>query len=209
MEPSDDASSRAGNGRLRRRIAEFGRILPPYQLLALESTPSTPNPVLRTAVLCGAVTGALCVAWVLFLYLTDNNPYGPKRTLADFFTPIAAVVSQILLRRYYVPEGPGLGKAIGVGMLTSLVTAIVAAAGMYTFSRLTGPGLIEQHLTEARQLLEATKAMYLKEANGAQQYAATLRNLARTPEGFAQDELFKKSFIGVLLSIPVGVFLRK
>ncbi|WP_170170271.1 DUF4199 domain-containing protein [Hymenobacter perfusus] len=175
----------------------------------MESTSSTPNPVLRTAVLCGAVTGALCVAWVLFLYLTDNNPYGPKRTLADFFTPIAAVVSQVLLRRYYVPEGPGLGKAIGVGMLTSLLAALVASAGMYTFSRLTGPGMIEQHLAEAHKMLEATKAMYLKEANGAQQYAATLHNLARTPEGFAQDELFKKSFIGVLLSIPVGVFLRK
>ncbi|WP_460621979.1 DUF4199 domain-containing protein [Hymenobacter tenuis] len=174
----------------------------------MASTPSSPNPVVRTAALCGLVAGALCISWVLFLYLSDNNPYGPKRTLSDFFPPIAAVVSQILLRRYYA-EGPGLWKSIGVGMLTALVAAGIAAVGLYTFSRLTGPELIEQQLVEAKQLLEATKAMYQKQVNGMQQYEATLRNLARTPESFAQDELFKKMFLGVLLSIPSGVFLRK
>ncbi|WP_262697272.1 DUF4199 domain-containing protein [Hymenobacter rigui] len=159
--------------------------------------------------LSGTITGLLCIAWVLFLYLTDNNPYGPKRTLADFFTPIAAVASQILLRRYYGEQGPGLGKSVGVGILTSVVTAMVAAAGMYTFSRLTGPELIVRHLAEARQMLEATKAMYMKQANGMQQYQATLRNLATTAAGFAQDEFVKKLLFGTVLSIPGGVFLRK
>ncbi|MBT9395549.1 DUF4199 domain-containing protein [Hymenobacter sp. NST-14] len=175
----------------------------------MTSPAPTPSPVVRTALVCGAVTGALCVAWVLFLYLTDNNPYGPKRTLSDFFPPIAAIVSQLLLRRYYVPEGPGLGKSVGTGMLTALIAAVVAALGLYTFSRLTGPGLIEQHLAEARQLLEASKAMYLKQANGMQQYEATLRNLATNAAGFAQDEFAKKLLLGVVMSIPGGVFLRK
>lgn len=150
----------------------------------------------------------LCVGWVLFLYLTDNNPYGPKRTLSDFFTPLAAVACQVLLRRYYA-NGPGLAKSVGAGMLTSLVVALVAAAGMYTFSRLAGPGLIEQHIAEARQLLASTKQLYLKQPNGLQQYEATLRNLARTPQGFAQDEFAKKLLLGLVLSIPGGVFLRK
>ena len=161
------------------------------------------------AIICGAIAGALCFAWVLFLYLSHNNPYGPKRTLADFFPPIAAIVSQVLVRRYYQPEGPGLWKSIGTGMLTALVAAMVAAATFYLFSRLAGPELIAQHLAEAHRLLENTKAIYLKEANGLQQYEATLRNLARTPAGFAQDEFFKKLFFGVLVSLPGGVFLRK
>lgn len=171
---------------------------------------SSSHPVLRTAVLYGAATGALCIAWVLFLHLTGNNAYGPKRTLSDFFTPVAAIISQILLRRYYA-EGPGLWKAIGVGLLTTVVGASIAAVGLYTFSRLTGPGLIEQHLVEARQLLENAKDFYLKQpnGNGKQQYAAALRDLAHTPAAFAQDELFKKMIFGVLLSIPGGVFLRK
>lgn len=142
------------------------------------------------------------------MYLTDNNPYGPKRTLSDFFPPIAAVVSQLLLRRYY-PQGPGLWKSIGVGMLTVLVSAALAGAGMYTFSRLTGEGLIQQHLQEAQQILENTKALYLKEPNGRQMYEASLRNLARTAPDFAEGEFAKKLLLGLLLSIPGGVFLRK
>lgn len=185
------------------------RILPALLLLTVEPTLSHSRPVLRTAILCGTVAGAMCICWVLFLYLTDNNPYGPKRTLADFFTPIAAVAAQLLLRRYYVPQGPGLGRALGVGMLAAVVTAAVAAAGMYLFSRLTGPDLIAQHLVEARKMLEASKALYVKEANGMQQYQATLRNLATTATEFAQDEFVKKLLLGVLLSIPGGVFLRK
>ncbi|MFD2786924.1 DUF4199 domain-containing protein [Hymenobacter rubripertinctus] len=164
---------------------------------------------MRTALVCGAITGALCVAWVLFLYVSDNNPYGPKRTLSDFFPPIAAIASQLLLRRYYVPKGPGLGKSVGTGVLTAVVAALLAALGLYTFSRLTGPGLIEQHLAEARHMLEASKAMYLKQANGPQQYEATLRNLATNAVGFAQDEFTKKLLLGVVMSIPGGVFLRK
>ncbi|MBX0288795.1 DUF4199 domain-containing protein [Hymenobacter sp. HSC-4F20] len=173
----------------------------------MEST-SPAHPVLRTAAVHGLITGALCIAWVLFLYLTDNNPYGPKRTLSDFFPPIAAVVSQVLLRRYY-PAGPGLWKAIGVGIFTTLIGAAVAATGLYTFAHLTGSGLIEQHLVEARQLLASAKALYLKQPNGQQQYEATLRGLATTPAAFAQDEFAKKIIFGLLLSIPGGVFLRK
>jgi hypothetical protein len=154
------------------------------------------------------ITGALCVGWVLFLYFTGNNPYGPKRTLSDFFPPIAAVLSQVILRRYYA-DGPGLGRSLGVGLSTTLISAAVAAVGLYTFARMASPGLIEQHLVEARQMLEAAKVMYLKQANGRQQYEATLQNLARTPQAFAQDEFVKKMLWGVILSIPGGVFLRK
>lgn len=164
--------------------------------------------MVRTAALCGVVAGGLCIGWVLFLYATDNNPYGPKRTLSNFFIPIVAVVSQVLLRRYYA-DGPGLWKSIGVGLLTTLIAAAVAAAGMYTFAQLAGPGLIEQHLTEARHLLESTKALYLKLPNGQQQYEAALLGLAQTPQAFAQDEFAKKLLLGILLSIPGGVFLRK
>ncbi|WP_226269682.1 MULTISPECIES: DUF4199 domain-containing protein [Hymenobacter] len=171
--------------------------------------PTTSHPVLRTATLCGVVTGALCIAWFLFLYSSGNDPYGPKRMLSSFFVPIAAVISQFLLRRYYEPDGPGLRKSVGAGALTALVTALVAAVGLYAFARLTGPELIAQHVTETRQMLESTKAIYLKEANGLQQYQAILRNLATNAVGLAQDEFTKKLVIGLLLAIPGGVFLRK
>lgn len=150
----------------------------------------------------------LCIGWVLFLYFTDNNPYGPKRALSDFFTPVAAIVSQVLLRRYY-PQGPGLGKSVGVGVLATLFAAALAATGMYLFAQFAETSLMERHLAEARHFLENARSLYLAQANGRQQFEDTLRNLARTPAGFAQDEFLKKMLWGILLSVPGGVFLRK
>lgn len=179
--------------------------MPPSSDLLLETTASTSSPVLRTALLCGVVAGLLCIGWVLFLYLTDNNPYGLKRALSNFFPPIGAIVSQILLRRYY-SDGPGLGKAIGVGLLTTTIGAILAATGLYLFARSADSSLIEQYLVESRK---AAEALYLAQANGRQQIEATLRNLAHTPQAFAQDEFLKKMLLGILISIPGGIFLRK
>lgn len=178
-------------------------------LLLKPTTASAPNLIVRAAVLCGAVTGALCFAWILFLYFSDNNPYGPKRLLSAFFTPIGAIAAQALLRYYYKPENLGLWKSIAAGALTVLIASAIAATTFYLFSQLTGPGLIEQHLVEARQLLESTKAMYLKETNGLQQYNTILHNLDTKPIQFAEDEFSKKLLFGVLMSIPGGVFLRK
>ncbi|MCR5889106.1 DUF4199 domain-containing protein [Hymenobacter sp. J193] len=164
--------------------------------------------MVRTAALCGVLTGALCFLWVLFLYKTGNNPYGPKRTLSDFFPPIAAILSQVWLRRQYA-QGPGLARAVGVGLLTTLLAAAVAATALYLFAQAAGPGLIEQHLAEAHKMLAAAKPLYAKEANGLKQYEATLRNLAHTPEGFGQDEFLKKLLLGTIVGIPGGIFLRK
>jgi hypothetical protein len=174
----------------------------------LENTPSHANPVLRTALLWGTAAGLLCISWVLFLHFTHNNAYGLKRTLSDFFTPVAAIGSQIILRRFY-PQGPGLGKAVGVGLLTTLLTALIAATGLYVYAQLADPSLMQQHLAEARQLLENARRIYLENPNGRQQFEATLQGLAHTPAGFAQDEFLKKLLWGVFLSIPGGIFLRK
>lgn len=182
--------------------------MPAHLNEALENTPSLPNPVLRTALLCGVSAGVLCIGWVLFLHVTDNNPYGPKRTLSDFFTPLAAIASQLLLRRYY-PQGPGLGRAVGVGLLATLLAAALAAIGLYAFTHLADASLLERHLAEARQLLQNARPLYLAQPNGQQQFEATLRNLAHTPAGFAQDEFLKKMLWGVFLSVPGGIFLRK
>ncbi|UOQ52625.1 DUF4199 domain-containing protein [Hymenobacter cellulosivorans] len=175
----------------------------------MEKTAPLSRPVvLRTAAICGVITALLCFLWVLFLYYTHNNPYGPKRTFSDFFPPIAAIVSQIWLRRYY-DQGPGLLKAIGVGVLTTLIAAALAGVSLYMFAKNADPILIEEYLTEARQVIIAAKPLYLKQPNGLQQHAAMLKDLARTPAAFGVDEFFKKLVLGILVAIPVGVFLRK
>lgn len=175
----------------------------------LETTTAPTKPVLRTALLYGGITGLLCIAWVVGLYLSGNNPYGPKRLMAIFFPPLAVLIGQWRVRRYFGPDGPGLLKSIGTGLLITLFTAVISAGGVYVLARTAGPVAIEKHLVEMRHLLEQTKSEFLKQANGEQQYEQAKRNLARTPQDFAADDYKNKLLFGFLMSIPGGIFLRK
>jgi uncharacterized membrane protein YqaE (UPF0057 family) len=164
---------------------------------------------MRTALLYGAGAGAVCVLWITGLYLAGNNPYGPKRLMAIFVPPVAVLLGQWKLRRYFKPEGPGIIKSIGTGLLITFFAAVVSAGGVYLFARLTGPEPIARHLTEMRQLLQNSKPMFLKEKNGRKQYEQTYKNLAFSAQGLAADDYIRKLLLGLLLSIPGGIFLRK
>lgn len=175
----------------------------------VEDSVSPAKPVLRTALLFGASAGVLCAVWVIGLYLSGSNPYGPKRLMAIFVPPVAVLLGQWQLRRYFKPEGPGILKSVGTGLLIALFTAVVSAGGVYAFARATGPEPIARHLTEMRHLLEQSRPMFLKEKNGRQQYEQTYRGLAFSAQGLAADDYMRKLLVGVLLSIPGGIFLRK
>jgi hypothetical protein len=60
-----------------------------------------------------------------------------------------------------------------------------------------------------RQLLEQAKPMFLKEKSGRKQYEQAYRNLAFSAQDLATDDYVRKFLVGLLISIPGGIFLRK
>ncbi|GGF25129.1 hypothetical protein GCM10011383_40920 [Hymenobacter cavernae] len=124
--------------------------------------------------------------------------------------PVAVIASQWFVRRYYA-NGPGLGRAIGTGLLTALIASAVSAATLYGFARAASPILLERNAVEARQILQGARSYYLKQPGGAKQYELEQQALGgpTKPEGLAQDEFVKKMLLGFLFAIPGGIFLRK
>lgn len=176
----------------------------------MDSSVSTiSHPLFKTAARFGLGAGLLSIGWVVGLYLTGNNPFGPKRLLAAFVGVGAVLLSQWYLRRYYGPAGPGVGKALGVGLLTALLAALLSSTGVYSLARVAGPAAMQRHLTEMEQLLAANKAEYLKQPNGKEQYELTRQNLARTPQALAADDCKNKLLFGLLICLPGGIFFRK
>jgi hypothetical protein len=157
----------------------------------------------------GVGAGVLCLVWVIALYISDNNPYGPKRLLSVFVPPLAAVASQWAVRKAFLPAGPGLRRVLITGILTAILAAVTSAIGVYGFARITGQAPIKRHLVEMRALLEASKAEFVKQAGGEAQYERARASLASTPQALAGDDFEKKLIFGLLLSLPGGVFFRK
>lgn len=121
----------------------------------------------------------------------------------------AVLLGQWWVRRYFHPDGPGLGRAIGMGILTALVAAVVSATGLYGIAQVAGPNAMQRHLVEMRQLLESNKDAYLQQRDGREQYEQTLQNLASTPQGLAADDLKNKLLFGLLISLPGAIFFRR
>ncbi|UOQ65088.1 DUF4199 domain-containing protein [Hymenobacter volaticus] len=175
----------------------------------METSVSPEKPVLRTALVYGVGAGVICALWIVGLYWAGNNPYGPKRLMAIFVPPIAVLLGQWKLRQYYKPDGPGLLRSVGTGLLITFFASVVSGASVYTFARSTGPEPIARHLAEMRHLLEQAKPMFLKEKSGRKQYEQAYRNLAFSAQDLATDDYVRKFLVGLLISIPGGIFLRK
>ncbi|QIL75516.1 DUF4199 domain-containing protein [Hymenobacter sp. HDW8] len=181
-----------------------------YHLPNQVNSASDPNKLtVRHALRYGIGAGFICVIWVIVLYLTDNNPYGPKRLLSVFVPPLAVLLCQWAVRRSFLPVGPGLRRVLLAGILTTVLSAVTSAAGVYGFARITGQAPIDRHLAEMKTLLEASKAEFVKQPGGQEQYDRARQSLAHTPQALASDDFEKKLLFGLLLSFPGGVFFRK
>ncbi|AYA35778.1 DUF4199 domain-containing protein [Hymenobacter oligotrophus] len=163
---------------------------------------------LRTAVRVGAIAGGLCVAWVLMLYFTGQNPYGPKRLMTMFVPPVAVLVAQWRARKQ-APEQFGFSMALLTGVVTLLLTASLSGLGVYTLARTGNPQLIEQNRLQMKRMIQAERANFLKEKGGKEQYERSIRGIASTPSALAQDDFSKKLLAGLFFFLPGAVFFRK
>jgi hypothetical protein len=102
-----------------------------------------------------------------------------------------------------------LRRVLIAGILTTVLAAVTSAVGVYGFARATGQGPINRHLTEMKTLLEASRAEFIKQPGGEEQYERARQSLAHTPQGLASDDFEKKLLFGLLLSFPGAVFFRK
>lgn len=164
--------------------------------------------VIRTALRVGVIAGVICIAWIVLLYATGQNPFGPKRLMSFLVSPVAAVVAQWQLRQRH-RDVANLGRQLLTGLVTVGMTALLAATGMYGVARVAGPSLIEQNRREMEQVVRAERANFMKEKGGKEQYERTLAGIATTPQGLATDEFSKKLLLGLLLTVPGAIFLRR
>lgn len=175
----------------------------------MDSADLSKRSIVHIALRYGAGAGIVCVLWMLALYISGANPYGPKRLLSVFVPPLAVVGSQWAIKQLFPPTGPGFRRALLVGILTTFLVAMISAVGVYSFAHITGKRPIEQHLVEMRALLTASKAEFIKQPGGQAQYERAWKSLADTPAALAADDFEKKLLFGLLLSLPGGIFFRK
>ena len=166
---------------------------------------------MRTVLRVGLLAGAVCIAWTVLLYVTGQSPFGPKRLMTIFVAPIAGVVAQWQVRKHH-REVASLGRQLLVGLVAVGLTAALSAVGVYSVARIGGEPLMQKNLAEATRIVQASRRQFGEKELSKVAYEANLRSLpaaAGTAQGVANEDFQKKLLLGLLLTVPGAIFLRR
>ena len=169
-----------------------------------------PGAVRRLVLRFGVGAGLACVLWMVGLQLTGNNGFGPKQLLAQLLVPLAALAAEWMLRKQAQPHKPGLGAALGVGMLTALLAALVSAAGVVGLAYGAGEPAMARHRAEVLEIVQAQQRENPKEVVPAalrQQQVEQVQHL--TVGDMATSNFLQVLVLGLVLAVPAGIFLRE
>lgn len=174
------------------------------------STEESSGGVLRWGLRFGVGVGVLCALWMLGLQLTGNNPFGPKRLMAQFLVPLAVIASQWFLRRDLRPANPGLLRAVGVGALTTVLAALIAASSLYALGQSAGPTALARNRAELLEIARTKRKYLIQQSGGEAAYKQQVAQLDQlTFKDIAESDFTKIMILGLVFALPAGVFLRE
>ena len=166
--------------------------------------------VQQLALRFGLGAGLICVAWMVGLQLTGSNGFGPKQILAQLLVPLAAVASQWQLRKAAKPNKPGLGASLGVGLLTAALAASVSAIGVVGLAYGAGEPAMARHRAEVLEIVQAQQRENPKAvASPAVQRQQVAQVQHMTVGDMATSNFLQVLVLGLVLAVPVGIFLRE
>ena len=158
----------------------------------------------------GLAAGGACVLWMVGLQLTGSNGFGPKQILAQLLVPLAVVASQWLLRKAAKPNKTGLGASLGVGILTALLAAAISAVGTVGLAYGAGEPALARHRAEVLEIVQAQQRENPKAVAAPavqQQQVAQVQHM--TVGNMATSNFLQVFVLGLVLALPVGIFLRE
>lgn len=164
----------------------------------------------RMAVRAGLGIGLVCVLWMVGLQLTGNNGFGPKQILAQLLVPLVALANEWVLRQRVKPEKPGLARALKVGVLTVLIAAVLAAAGVLGLAYGAGEPALARNRAEVTEIVRAQQLENPKMKLSAQEKQQQEQNVANlTAKGLAVGTFARVLLFGLALALPGGIFFRE
>ncbi|WP_158011024.1 DUF4199 domain-containing protein [Hymenobacter lapidarius] len=177
---------------------------------SVSNVKATDGEVTRVGLRFGVGVGLVCAGWMLFLYLSGNNAFGPKQILAQLLVPLAAVASQWVLRRKLKPEKPGLGRALRVGALTVLVAAVISSLSLIGLAAIAGEQALDLNRAEMLEIVRAQQRENPKVKRSEQKMQQQIRNVGNiTSRELAGGNFTQIMLLGLVLAIPAGIFLRE
>ena len=167
------------------------------------------NPLVRIALQYGAYTGLASFAFFLLLYFLGFNPLGPGSWLAIWIPVVFIVLATRLYRDHELGGYISYWKAVGVGLLVVVASAVMYDLLLYIFFVLIDPSLVQLQLNQDIESMERAKGMFSEE-NYEKLMAQFEKNKDKyTAGGLSVSNFEGKLIVGFIISLITAAVLRK
>jgi hypothetical protein len=171
--------------------------------------PAIKNHLIRVGLMYGAIGGAVVIVLILGLHFMGRNPLIDIRIVDVVILAVFLVFSMREFRDRFNNGALHYWQGVSVGMVTYFVTALISAAFILVFVEFVKPDILQGYVTNRLELLDMNKQQLIDTIN-AEAYEKAVEGVKETTASdLALDDLLKKSFIGLFLTIIIAVILRK
>lgn len=164
---------------------------------------TTPN-LMKTTMTSGAILGAALVIFTLILYMTGLT-FSKGISYLSFLLLIGGIVLGI---KNYKDQDQGFisyGRALGVGMLTTLFASIIVALFTYILYTLIDPSLVEKGMEMARAQMAAKGNL----TDEQMEMAMNISKKFMSPGVLAFMTILSYAFFGLIFSLIIAAFMKK
>ncbi len=172
-------------------------------------SPAIKNLLIRVGLMYGAIGGVVVIILILGLHFMGRNPLLDIRIVDVVILAVFLVFSMREFRERYNSGALHYWQGVSIGMITYVVTALISAAFILVFVEFIKPDVLQDYVGNRLELLDQNKQQLIDTIN-AEAYEKAVDGVKKTTASdLALDDLLKKSFIGLFLTIIIAVILRK
>jgi hypothetical protein len=167
------------------------------------------KPLVRVSLFYGLFGGVVMIILIIGLQYVGRNPLTDIRVVDLVILSVFLFFAMREYRDRYNDRILYYWQGVSIGILTFLTIALISATFIYILTEFIKPEMVSQYIDSRLDLLQQNKQQLVSTINETA-YNKALEGVKQTTSAdLGLDDLLKKSFIGLFLTIIIAVILRK
>jgi uncharacterized protein DUF4199 len=163
------------------------------------------NPLLKTAVNFGAMSGLCSFAVFLGLYYKGINPLGNASWLGWWIPVVFICIATKIYRDRFLAGEISYGQAMKIGLTTAMAASFLFVLLIYIFASLIDSNVVTMYKNEALKGMEETKFIFSDEM-----YEEAIESIEKINiRNIAFNDFLTKMFGALLVSLVTAAVYRR
>jgi hypothetical protein len=167
------------------------------------------RPMLKIASMFGCFAGISCIAYFVILNFLDASSLGLSKELNLGFIVIFVIFAILKFKKDEKNGYLHLWEGLSICYLIFLIAALINASFIYIYLSYFDRTVLDRYILENLTMLSKTKGQFIENFDLKTFQEILAKTKATSALEVWKDEIFKKMFWGVIISLPISIIFRK